>query len=130
MTTADVNFPALLAEFKAFGKRYTRAQLGNPDWVIKEIGRLGYSIYLRHETAERYLEQVKEIGKVDLDSPFVQRNYDQFKADGGLYTYRLLGGVLYPTDDDGHASPFCESLQEIVLVALYSIVKQEAELPK
>lgn len=126
---ADANYPALIADFKRLGKRYTKAQLADPNWVIKEIARLGYSIVIRHDTAERYLEQVKAIGKADPDKPFFQENYDSIKEMGGMFTYMVYGGILY-ADGQGHGSPICSDLHEAVLLALHNIVRLEAELPK
>lgn len=123
-----MKWPEMLAQFKEHGKTYTKSQLDDPDRVIKEIAKLGYSIVLRHETAERYLEKVREVGKLDPDSDFVQENADAFRDAGGLYSYRLYDGKLGYTEENGHGSPLSEDLYETLLSALFNIVRLESEL--
>lgn len=107
-----------------FGTRYTAEQIGNPDWCLKEMGRYGYSCAITLQTPETILS-MWAANKLDPSEPERKRYLENAAANGGFYTYQLLGRQY--TRRGNHPSPICMTLQQAAAVALYNILRLRPE---
>lgn len=108
-------------ELTDLGVPTTPEELAQPAWCIKKLAELGYSISITSVTLESYLEQVKRIGKVEVDSPFVQGIAEEIREVGVLFSYSLLGGEYINRGD--HSVPLTDSLELCTSVALWNAVR-------
>jgi hypothetical protein len=98
----------LSIEFQQFDKHYAPDQLADPDWCVKELANLGYSISITYVTRAWALEK---FGREPDYPPGVD----------GLYTYQLWG-PRYPSRGS-HPSPLMDDIYVTAAVALYNICR-------
>lgn len=117
----EPDWPALCDELREFGYDFTPEQVADPDWCIKELGRMGYSISVTFMTPDEYLDMVSQIGAVNVNSTFVRDNLNTISQLGGVYSYQLKGG-RYATRG-AHSSPLVPRLDVCASAALYNICR-------
>ena len=104
----DTRWTELSKEFEQIGVNYQPTELANPDWCIKELARLGYSISVTYVTRAWARKRFN-------------REPDYPNGMEGMYTYQLWG----PRYPERGAHPLMDSLDNAVAVALFNIRQLE-----
>jgi hypothetical protein len=106
----DTRWFNLANEFQEMGVDYQPTDLADPDWCIKELARLGYSISVTYVTRAWARQRFN-------------REPDYPPGVEGMYTYQLWG-PRYP-DRGVHSSPLMLNLSEAPAIALFNIRRLE-----
>jgi hypothetical protein len=99
---------ALSQEFRQFGITYQPAKLADPDWCVKELARLGYSISVTYVTRAWAFSQ---FGR-DPDYP---------NGIDGMYTYQLWGPRYQ--NRGAHPCPLVDTIDGATAVALFNVCR-------
>ncbi len=123
MFSPEIKWPAFMSEMAEYNSHYTQEQLTDPNFIFKELVRnFNVSVVFRHETAENYLAKVIEIGKVNPNSAFIQKHFEDIKQMEGVYSYHLSGGI-YDDPDNRPNIPITENFSIMLLAIIWNIYR-------
>ena len=116
----EVEYTNLVAELHSYGEFITIDNLKDINWIFGRLSELGYSLSITFITPEMYMEQVRAIGTLPVDS-VIQNTLEELQNSKyrGAFTYQLKGNEYKKRGSHG---TFMLSTFEVSVIVAYTNV--------